>query len=118
MKSAIGAIVLGISAFFSGAAAAETYAAISYSQETGAYGYANRYDTQDGAEERAAQECGPSCETVIWARDACAALFIGNGNGYGVGWSADEDETVRIASEECSAQTSDCGLKAMVCSAY
>jgi hypothetical protein len=118
MKSAIGAIVLGISAFFSGAAAAETYAAIAFSQANGAFGYANRYDTQDGAEERALQECGPSCEIVIWARDACAALFAGSGNGYGVGWSTDEDDTVQIASDECDSRTSNCELKVMVCSSY
>jgi uncharacterized protein DUF4189 len=118
MKIGIGAAIVGIGVLVSGSVAAETYAAIAFSQANGYFGYANRYDTQDGAEERALQECGESCEIVIWARDSCAALFVGSGYGYGVAWSTDEDETVQNASDECEANTTECELKAMVCSAY
>ena len=118
MKIAIGAAIVGITALVGGSAAAETYAAIAFSQANGYFGYANRYDTQDGAEERALQECGESCEIVIWARDSCAALFVGSGYGYGVAWAANEKESVQNAAVECDARTTDCELKAAVCSAY
>lgn len=118
MKIALGAAFFGAGICLSAAAHAETYAAIAFSQANGYFGYANRYDTQDGAEERALQECGESCEVVIWARDACAALFAGDGNGYGVSWAATEKEAVQDAAVECDARTSACELKAAVCSAY
>ena len=117
MRFVVGAIALGIAAFAGASAAAETYAAIAFSQVNGYYGYANRYGTQDEAEERALQECGESCEIVIWARDACAALFVGDGYGYGVAWAASEKESVQNAAVECDARTTDCELKAAVCSA-
>ena len=116
MKIIVGAIALGIASLAGGNAAAETYAAIAFSQVNGYYGYGNGYDTHDGAEERALQECGESCEIVIWARDACAALFVGSGNGYGVAWAASEKESFQNAAVECDAQTTDCELKAAVCS--
>lgn len=117
MKSFILGALVGAAMIVSGSAAAETYAAIAFSQANGYSGYANRYDTQDGAEERALQECGESCEIVIWARDACAVLFVGAGNGYGVGWSADEGDAVRNAADECDSRTTDCEMRAAVCSA-
>ena len=118
MKSVVSGVAgLGLFVLTSGNAAAETYAAIAFSQANGYSGYANRYDSRDGAEERALQECGESCEIVIWARDACAALFVGAGNGYGVAWSADEGEAVRSAADQCDARTTDCELRAGVCSA-
>ena len=117
MKIIVGAIALGVTTLASGNAAAETYAAIAFSEVNGYYGYANRYSTQDEAEERALQECGESCEIVIWARDACAALFAGDGNGYGVSWAATEKEAVQNAAVECDARTSACELKTAVCSA-
>jgi serine/threonine-protein kinase len=118
VKSILGAIALATAALASFNAAAETYAAIAFSQVNGYYGYSNRYGTQDGAEERALQECGESCEIVIWARDACAALFVGDGNGYGVAWAASEQESVQNAAAECDARTANCELKTAVCSAY
>ena len=117
MKIAIGAAIVSVTALLSEHAAAEMYAAIAFSEVNGYFGYANRYGTQDEAEERALQECGESCEIVIWARDACAALFAGDGNGYGVSWAATEKEAVQNAAVECDARTSACELKAAVCSA-
>jgi serine/threonine-protein kinase len=108
MKRQIRGVLVGAAMLLSGSAEAETYAAIAFSQTNGYFRYANRFDTQDGAEERALQECGESCEIVIWARDACAVLFVGAGNGYGVGWSADEGDAVRTAADECDARTTDC----------
>ena len=117
MKCFLCGAAVGASLLLAGNAAAETFAAIAFSQENGYSGYSKGYDTQDGAEERALQECGESCKIVVWARDACAVLFVGAGNGYGVGWSADEGDAVRNAAEQCDARTTDCEMKAAVCSA-
>ena len=100
------------------AAAADTYAAIAFSKVNGYSGFGNRYPTRAGAEERALQECGESCNVVIWTRDACAVLAVGTGNGYGVFWSTDEDGAVSGALDECNARTADCALRVMTCSAY
>lgn len=117
MKSLLYGAAIGASVLFAANAAAETFAAIAFSQENGYSGYGKHYDTRAGAEERALQECGESCKIVIWARDACAVLFVGAGNGYGVGWSADEGDAVRTAADECDARTTECEMKTAVCSA-
>lgn len=115
-------VIAATLAFFAAAAgeavAANTYAAIAFSQANGYSGYGNRYPSQAGAEERALQECGESCNVVIWARDACAVLVVGQGNGYGTYWSTDEDQAVSGAFDECNAQTTGCELRVMTCSAY
>jgi hypothetical protein len=116
MKSAIRAAVLSVSVFLSGAAVAETYAAISYNKQTGLYGYSKGYDTQDGAEERAAQECGPGCETIIWARDACVALATASSHAYGGGWDTDQESANQTAMNGCSQYADDCEIVAEVCS--
>jgi hypothetical protein len=111
------AALLASCTFATGAAAAQ-YAAIAFAQSNGNYGYSNRASSRGAAEDRALQECGPGCEVVIWARDACAVLVTGDGNGYGVFWSADEDSAVSGALGECEARTSGCQLAAMVCAGY
>jgi len=100
------------------AAAADTYAAIAYSTANGSSGYGNRYPDRALAEERALQECGESCEIVMWVRNQCAVLVTGNGNGYGTFRSADEDEAVAGAIAQCEKYMSDCSNIVMACSAY
>ena len=117
MKSTIGVAVLEISVVLGGAAAAETYAAVSYNKQTGLYGYSKGYDTQDGAEERAAQECGPGCETLLWVRDACAALATSASHAYGSGWDTDGESASQTAMNACSEYADDCSVVVEVCSA-
>ena len=93
-----------------------TFAAISYNKQTGLYGYANGYNSRDGAEERAAQECGPGCETIIWARDACAALATASSRAYGTGWDTDQELANQTAMNGCSAYADDCEIVVEVCS--
>jgi serine/threonine-protein kinase len=100
------------------AAAADTYAAIAYSTVNGYSGYGNRYPSRAGAEERALQECGESCEVVMWVRNECAVLVTGKGYGYGTNRSADEDEAVAGAIAQCELYTTDCTNIVMACSAY
>jgi hypothetical protein len=104
------------------AAAADTYAAIAYSTVNGYSGYGNRYPDRASAEERALQECGESCQIVMWVRNQCAVLVTGSGNGYGTFRSADEDEdedeAVAGAIAQCEQYTTDCTNIVMACSAY
>ncbi len=117
MTPAIGAAVFGISMFLAGSAFATTFAAISYNKETGAYGFSKGYSSRDGAEERAAQECGPGCETVIWTRDACLALATAGDHAYGSGWDTDQESADQTAMNNCSRYASDCSIAAEACSA-
>jgi serine/threonine-protein kinase len=112
--------LLGASPAFIAAApaAAEQYLAIAFSQSSGAYGYYHRAASRDRAEEGALQECGPGCEVVIWARDACAALAVGRGNGYGTFWSTDENGVANGAVAECEKTASGCEFKVMTCAGY
>jgi hypothetical protein len=100
------------------AAAGDTYAAIAYSTVNGYSGYGNRYPSRASAEERALQECGESCEIVMWVRNQCAVLVTGAGNGFGSFRSADEDEAVAGAIAQCEQYTTDCTNIVMACSAY
>ena len=116
MKLAIRAAVFAVSVFLGGAAAAETYAAISYNKNNGLYGYGRGYSTRAEAEERAAQECGPGCETIIWARDACAALATARSHAYGTGWDTDQESANQTAMNGCLAYADDCEIVAEACS--
>jgi serine/threonine-protein kinase len=100
------------------ASAADTFGAIAYSQANGAHGYGYKARSRDAAEEKALQECGPSCKVVIWFRNSCAALAVGKGRGYGTFWSAAEDAVLTGAMRECRKNTSACELTRMVCSSY
>ena len=111
-----GAAAFGFVLLLSGAASATTFAAISYNKDTGLCGYSKGYGTRAAAEERAAQECGPYCETVIWARDACAALATASSHAYGTGWDTDQESADQTAMNGCSTYADDCKLMAEVCS--
>ena len=118
MKLAVSAGVLGVLVFLGGGgASAATFAAISYNKASGLYGYSKGYSSRDGAEERAAQECGPGCETVIWTRDACAALATASSHAYGTGWDTDQESANQTAMNICSGYADDCSLVVEVCSA-
>ena len=96
-------------------AAADNYAAIAFSQDTGAEGYSNDYDSRGGAEQRAQQECGAGCEVVLWFRNACGALAVGSDNGYGTGWAASRGEAENIAMSNCNQNSTNCSVTRWVC---
>jgi hypothetical protein len=98
------------------AVAADTYGAIAFSPSSGADGYSYNFSSRSGAEEKALQECGRGCKVVIWFRNACAALAVGRGNGYGSYYAVDEEDAVEGAINECRKNTSNCGIKRQVCS--
>jgi hypothetical protein len=117
MKLETAAAAFGFMLSFGGVASATTFAAISYNKNTGLYGFSKGYSTRAAAEERAAQECGAYCETVIWARDACAALATASSHAYGTGWDTDQESANQTAMNVCSGYADDCSIVAEVCSA-
>ena len=64
----------------------ETFAAIAFSRDTGANGYAYQYYNRPGAEARPLKECGAyasDCTVVSSFGNACGAPALGDGNGWG-----------------------------------
>ncbi|RMH46635.1 MAG: DUF4189 domain-containing protein [Alphaproteobacteria bacterium] len=91
----------------SAATASADYGAIYFSQDTGAYGYSWNYRTQEAAEDAAYNECRRhrsrprDCVMATWFRNACGALAVGDGNGWGASWGRTIREAERKALNTC-----------------
>jgi Domain of unknown function (DUF4189) len=96
-------------------ASAENFGAIAFSQSSGAVGYSFDYRSRGSAEEHALQECGRGCRVVLWFKDACAAIAVGSGNGYGTGWATTRGGAESIAMNNCNENASNCGVNRWVC---
>jgi hypothetical protein len=88
MLVATGAVLAGaLGAAAPANAQADKFVAISYSPETGAYGWGNNYDNLDSAMVRSLAECqnygGNHCVFLAWSKNGCAALAVNGGNYYG-----------------------------------
>jgi len=93
----------------SAAALADIFGSIAFSQDSGRVGYSYDYGSQYGAEQRALSECGDqSCMVVVSFWNACGALAIGDGNGYGVGWASRQQDAEQIALTNCFQYTNNC----------
>lgn len=96
------------------AVADDSFAAIAYSDESGAVGYSNDYDSRAGAEQRALAECGSGCKVVLWFKNACGALATGD-DGWGTGWASTRGAAESTALTGCSEQTKNCTIERWVC---
>ena len=92
----------------SGASDGDRYGSIAFSQNPGgshAWGMAWSFDSQAGATDRAIEECqakgGGNCAQVGWFRNACGALAVDGGNGFGAGWGDSIATAERDALAEC-----------------
>lgn len=103
-------------ASFSASEAEAAYAAIAFSQSHGSTGYWYGAPSRAAAEARALRECGSGCSVVIWTQDACAALAVGRGNGYGTYWSTSQAKATSGALSECARRTTGCRIAAYACS--
>ena len=102
--------------FASTAALANYFGAIAFSQDTGSVGYSYDYGNQAGAEGRAMQECRDrGCMVVVWFENACGALAIGDGNGYGTGWAGTRADAEQIALSNCVQYTTNCSNNTWSC---
>jgi len=98
---------------------AQVYGAIAFSPSNGVWGYSYNYNARGAAERRAMRECrarGSGCRSIVWFRNACGALAVGQGNAYGWGWNTSRQQARRRAMAECRARTSGCRIRADVCS--
>ena len=99
------------------------HGSIAFSQEDDggyAWGIAWSFDSSAGAESEAIGQCreygGTRCAEAGWFQEACGALAIGGGNGYGTGWGATTAEAERDALAQCRAVNDDCRIEVARCS--
>ena len=96
---------------------------ITFSQEADggyAWGIAWSFDSRSGALAESMDQCraygGRNCNEVGWFREACGALAIGDGNGYGAGWGDTTAEAERDSLSQCRAANSNCRIEVARCS--
>ncbi len=101
------------------ASAQDMFGAIYYSQMTGIHGYSYDYRTQHQAEQRALNEClaagGTDCVRATWFRNACGALAVGSGNGWGAHWGNNRNGAEYNALQTCRNNASNCAIRRWVC---
>ena len=91
------------------------FGAIAFSQTSGRVGYSYDYAASDDAARSAVNSCGQDCSVVLWFGNACGALAVGSGRGYGSGWAGNQADAENIAMNNCSANTSNCQIAQWVC---
>jgi len=109
------AVLVSLALAPTGAAAADNYGAIAFSQDSGKVGWAYDYQSRSGAEERAREECGSDCEIVLWIMNACGALATGDDNGYGTGWAGNRERAEEIALTNCEENADNCRINRWIC---
>jgi hypothetical protein len=95
------------------------FGAIAFSPQNGAFGYSYGAGTRAQAERIAMNNCranGAGCRLLVYFQNACGALAVGNGNGYGFAWAASRAQAEGRAMRECRNRTSSCGIVAWSCS--
>lgn len=100
-----------------GAASADNFGAIAYSNTTGAYGYSYDHRSRGSAEVRAMSECrarGRGCKVAIWFKNACGSVAAGS-NGWGSAWASTRRDAERAAIRNCSRYTGGCRTVAWTC---
>jgi len=102
--------------------AAERFGAIAFSADSGAEGYGVDYATREDAESRAMEECksrsrGKACTVAAWCQNACCALAVGKGNGWGGFWGVEQKQADLAALGNCGTQTSNCKIRRSFCTA-
>ena len=101
----------------------DLWGSIAFSQESGG-GYAWAIVWNSGGREAAARQAlevcrregGGSCHEAGWFRNACGALALGDGNGYGVDGGATTGEAERAALAACREVNRNCRMEVSRCS--
>ena len=103
-----------------GSSAKNTFGAIAFSRDTGANGHSFRYDSLSGAEARALKECSAyasDCTVASSFSNACGALAVGDGNGWGSSRAESIIKAERNALATCrSYDNKNCEIEVSVCS--
>lgn len=112
-------LIIAIAMSATVAQAQNRFGSISFSTVTGAHGYSYDYASQGQAQNRAVNECigagGTNCVVTTWFRNACGALAVGNGNGWGSHWGNNRSGAEYNAMQACKRQTSGCRVIRWVC---
>ncbi len=99
-------------------ASADFHGAIAFSQVNGAEGYSFNYRSRGQAETRAMEECrlrSGGCRIATWFRNACGALAVGRGNGFGAAWGPTRYAAEQKAINICARNASGCAVRRWVC---
>lgn len=99
----------------------DLYGAIAYSPQTRMIGVSSDNPTQAEAESVALQNCkiesnnAADCKVVMWVRNACAALAVGQDGGWGTDWGNDRATAERKALAFCGKYSQTCQVVRRVC---
>jgi Domain of unknown function (DUF4189) len=98
------------------AVAADHYGAIAYSTDNGRYGYTYDYGTLASAQADALKNCNDgSCQVVLWFKNSCGALAIGNRYSYGAAWANNRGDAETSAMTFCSQNGTGCNIAQWLC---
>ena len=91
--------------------------------DVGGYAWGFAWDAESRVKARSAARkacqdravAGVSCQEVGWFRNACGALAIGDGNGYGAGWGNSTRNAEQHALSNCRKANRNCRLEVSQC---
>jgi len=92
--------------------------------ESRAKGYAWNYESRDGAEKRALQECEQTagvgnCRILVWAENACLAIAESGAGAAGSGWASTRERAEFHARTQCQGLgTGECRVARSFCVPY
>ncbi len=91
------------------------FGAIAFSTRNGAIGYSYDYRSAIDAQQSAIHRCGDDCTVVLAFANACGALAIGAGRGFGTGWARNRQQAESIALSYCNSTTTSCDIIQWAC---
>jgi len=105
--------------FIPAGAASDQYGAIAFSKSTSAHGHSYDYFNKASAEKRAVSECNKragtdDCKVVIWFKNACGALAVGD-SGSGAEWGENLDVALVKSLASCVQISSHCEIISWAC---
>lgn len=99
-------------------ALANNFGAIAFSPGSGALGWSFDYRSRASAENVALSSCfkhAGDCRIATWFTNACGAIAVGNGNGWGAYWANTRHGAENKAMKLCYQRTGNCSVRRWVC---
>ena len=117
--ASVAAILVASTLSMVGAASANGFGAIAFSPGSGSHGFSYGYPSRGAAEQVAMRNChkyAGDCRIAIWFRNACGALAVGAGYGWGAGYAAGKQGAETIAMGYCRQHAGNCRIVRSYCS--
>lgn len=99
--------------------ARDYFGSMAYCPKTGASSWARNYSSRADAKQGAVDECrkqgGKDCRSLVWFKNGCGSLAIGQNRGAGSGWGTTRDKAELEAMKSCSGVTRKCKIKHTTC---